>query len=86
MAQFTVYSRAECSLCEQLLAELAQLLGPAAADVHVVDIGGDAELERKYGLRVPVLMADGEFICAYKLDRSRLEAWVGPTGEAHRAG
>ena len=73
--QWTVYTRAECSLCEQLQQELAELLGPAvAASVQVVDVDQDPELARRYGQRVPVLMADGEFVCAYRLDRERVEA------------
>ena len=75
MPQWTVYSRADCSLCEQLLEELAELLGPAAAAaVQVVDIEGDPELERKYGTRIPVLLADGEFVCAYRLEVERVRA------------
>jgi hypothetical protein len=78
MPQWTVYSRSECSLCDQLLLELAQLLGPqAAAGVQVVDIAGVPELERRYGERIPVLMADGEFVCAYRLDAGRVRAWGG---------
>ena len=77
MPQWTVYSRADCSLCEQLLEELAELLGPAAsAAVQVVDIEGDPELERKYGTRIPVLLADGEFVCAYRLDAERVQAYL----------
>ena len=75
MPQWTVYSRTDCSLCEHLLEELAELLGPAvAAAVQVVDIAGDPELERKYGTRIPVLLADGEFVCAYRLDVERVRA------------
>jgi hypothetical protein len=58
-----------------MLEELAELLGPAdAAAVHVVDIEGQPELERKYGTRIPVLTADGEFVCAYRLDVERARA------------
>ena len=75
MPVWTVYSRADCSLCERLLEELADLLGPAAAaDVQVVDIAGQAELERRYGARIPVLTADGEFVCVYRLDTERVRA------------
>lgn len=73
MTRWTVYSRAGCSLCEELLAEFAPLLGPAAA-VEVVDIEGNAELEARYGRRIPVLLADGEFVCCYRLDRERVGA------------
>ena len=77
MIRWTVYSRADCSLCEHMLEELAELLGPqAAAAVQVVDIAGQPELERRYGTRIPVLMADGEFVCAYRLDVERVRALV----------
>jgi hypothetical protein len=75
MPRWTVYSRAECSLCERLIEELAELIGPeAAATVQVVDIEGQPELERKYGTRIPVLLADDEFVCAYRLDVERVRA------------
>ena len=77
MPQWTVYTRAECGLCEQLQQELAELLGPAAAGVQVVDVDQDPELQRRYGHRVPVLMADGDFVCAYRLDRDRVEVLLG---------
>ncbi|HEY0943030.1 MAG TPA: glutaredoxin family protein [Steroidobacter sp.] len=73
MTQWTVLSRPECSLCEQMLHELAEELSPAeAARVKVVDIGQDPALERKYSLRIPVLLADDEFVCNYRLDRERV--------------
>lgn len=76
--QWTVYSRAGCTLCEQLLAEFAALLDPtAAARVQVVDITGDSELEARYGRRIPVLLADGDFVCAYRLDLERVGALLG---------
>jgi predicted thioredoxin/glutaredoxin len=77
--QWTVYTRADCSLCEQLLQELAELLGPAeAAGVQVVDIDQDPDLQRRYGTRIPVLMADGDFVCAYRLDRARIDVLLDP--------
>lgn len=76
--QWAVYSREGCGLCDELLVDLAELLGPAAASqVIVVDITGDPELERKYGQRVPVLLADGEFVCAYRLDVERVRGYLG---------
>ncbi len=69
-----VLSRPDCSLCETLLTELWELLGERAAAVQVQDISGDPELERRYGHRIPVLLIDGEFICAYRLDLQRLQA------------
>ena len=77
MPQWTVYSRADCSLCERMLDELAALLGPEAATaVQVVDIAGQPELERRYGTRIPVLIADGDFVCAYQLDPERVRGYL----------
>ena len=76
MTSWLVYTRQECSLCETLLAELATALGPAAAQVQVVDITDDPELERRYGRRLPVLLADGEFLCEYRLDHARLAPYL----------
>ena len=75
MPRWTVYSRAECSLCEHMLEQLAELLGPQVP-VQVIDIDGEPELERKYGTRIPVLLADGEFVCAYRLDAERVRAYL----------
>lgn len=77
VTHWQVYTRQECSLCETLLMDLAQALGPvAAASVEVIHIDGNEALERKYGQRVPVLLADGEFLCAYQLDRARLAPYL----------
>lgn len=74
---WAVYSREGCKLCEEMLVDLAQLLDPeVAAQVVVIDITGDPDLERKYGQRVPVLLADGEFVCAYRLDTERLQPYL----------
>jgi len=76
MPSWLVYSRPDCGLCEEMLHELAELLGPAAKDVGVVDISGDPTLERKYGTRIPVLTIDGEFVCDYRLNRERVKGWL----------
>jgi hypothetical protein len=73
MPQWTVYSRPGCGLCEELINELAATLGTdQAARVLVIDVDSDVESKRKYGHRVPVLLADGEFVCAYRLERDRV--------------
>lgn len=75
-SKWQVLSRADCSLCEEMLAELSDLFGEAAAAIRVRDIQGDAELERRYGQRIPVLLIDDDFVCAYRLDRSRIQGYL----------
>ncbi len=76
MAQWIVYSKPDCSLCDALQIELASLLGARSAGVQVVDITGDAELERLYGKRVPALMIDGKLICYYHLNHERVTRYL----------
>ena len=77
MAQWTVYTRYGCSLCDQLIEDLALLVGPTEAErVRVIDIDTDPELSRKYASRIPVLTADEEFVCAYRLDKDRVTAYL----------
>jgi hypothetical protein len=66
-----LYSRPECHLCEQLLAELLPLLA-GRATVQLVDVDDSVATERKYGLRIPVLV-DGDLeLSGYPLDRERV--------------
>lgn len=85
ITQWTVLSRPECSLCEELLSELAEELSSAEARVTVVDIDQDPALARKYGHRIPVLLADDEFVCDYRLDRERVRLIVSGAGVGHPA-
>ncbi|HEU4653451.1 MAG TPA: glutaredoxin family protein [Steroidobacteraceae bacterium] len=76
MVQWTIYHRPGCSLCDEMMADLAELLRPEeAATVQVVDISADPDLERKYGKRIPVLLADGDFVCNYRLDAERVNRY-----------
>ena len=56
MRKLTLYSRPECHLCEALLADLMPLLR-ADDSVETVDVDSSVALERRYGLRIPVLAA-----------------------------
>lgn len=75
--EWTLLTRHGCSLCETFSEELVAVLGAAeAARVRIVDIDSDPELTRKYGARIPVLLADGDFVCNYRVDRERLTAYL----------
>jgi len=50
-----LYQRDDCKLCEEAVALLARVHAP---DFESVWIEGDADLEARYGVRVPVLRDD----------------------------
>ncbi len=54
--RLTLYQRDDCKLCDEAVALLARARAP---DFESVWIDGDAELETRYGVRVPVLRDDG---------------------------
>jgi len=73
-----VVSREGCGLCEEMLLELARLeRAQAIPAVTVVDVDTDAELVRRFGLKVPVLLLDGRVICHYTLNSKELLRLVG---------
>ena len=67
----TLYSRPECHLCEALTEQLLPLLADQVA-LEVVDVDSSVALERRYGLRIPVLVAGEVELSTYPLDRARV--------------
>ena len=70
-AKLILYSRPECHLCEALTEQLLPLLRERVA-LEVVDVDSSVALERRYGLRIPVLVAGEVELSGYPLDRARV--------------
>jgi Glutaredoxin-like domain (DUF836) len=71
----TLLTREECGLCEQMLAELARLRAHhALPPLRLLDLDteADPELQRRYTLKVPVLLLDGVLIASGRLDAGEL--------------
>jgi len=64
VGRFLVYSRSDCGLCDEFLAELAVL----AVEFEVRDVDADPVTRRRFGLKVPVLTCDGSVVCHGRLD------------------
>jgi hypothetical protein len=75
MIKLTLYSRPECHLCEAFLADLTPLLG-ADVVVETVDVDSSVALERRYGLRIPVLAAGETELSGYPLDRDSVRRYL----------
>jgi glutaredoxin-like protein DUF836 len=73
--KLTLYGRPECHLCEAFLAELLPLLHDGIT-IETVDVDSSVALERRYGLRIPVLAAGDTELSGYPLDRARVQRFL----------
>ncbi|HMO54731.1 MAG TPA: glutaredoxin family protein [Tepidiformaceae bacterium] len=58
--QVTLYGRRECGLCDHALAALQRIATKVPLDLTVVDIDTDEELQARYFIEIPVVVANGE--------------------------
>ena len=80
--KFTLYSRAECHLCDVMHAALEAHVPHFPFEIERVDVDRDPDLRHRYGARVPVLVFEGEEICHYFLDEPALLARLSGGGAA----
>ncbi|MGH7822087.1 MAG: glutaredoxin family protein [Candidatus Binatia bacterium] len=72
----TLYGRPECDLCEEMKAAVRQVAARVPLELHEVDVSGDRELERRYGLDVPVLLVDGREAFRHRATVAELVRWL----------
>jgi glutaredoxin len=74
----TVYTRPDCHLCAEAMDVLRRLQGELGFLLRERNIDEDAELQRCYFERIPVVALDGEELFDYHVDetllRERLES------------
>jgi hypothetical protein len=69
----TLLTRAECGLCEDMLNELQALSARhVLPPLRLLDVDSDRELQRRYGMKIPVLLLDDAPVCSVRLDRGEL--------------
>jgi hypothetical protein len=74
-ALVVLYRRADCHLCDEARAVLAELRGDGARfELEEVDIDSEEALLRRYLERIPVVTVDGEVVSELVPDRAALEA------------
>jgi len=73
-ARLALLTRRECGLCEELLLELEALRArvPGVPAARSVDVDADPALQRRWGMKVPVLLLDGALVCSGRLDAPEL--------------
>jgi hypothetical protein len=73
IGQLVLLARPECGLCAEMHAAI-EALRPThmLPPLEIVDVDTDPTLQRRYGLRIPVLLLDGATVCEHRLDVAEL--------------
>lgn len=68
--EVTVYSREDCHLCEEAIADVERAAEDVGATVAIeeIDVDEDEQLAAEYGERVPYVLLDGEPAYKYRVD------------------
>jgi hypothetical protein len=74
----TLLGREYCHLCDEMREALAPIATRHGVEIIVRDVDSDADLEQRYGERVPVLLLGspptGIELCHFTLDVAAIEA------------
>lgn len=70
--RLTVYERAGCHLCEDMVATLSEWKEEFGFEIERVDVDRSPELTARYGAKVPVLARGSLEICHFFLDLDAL--------------
>lgn len=70
--ELTLYTRADCHLCEEAKALLKPLLEEFGLTLIEVDVDTDPELAKRFGEEVPVIFLDGRKIAKHRVDPKQL--------------
>ena len=66
MIELILYTRRDCELCREMEIVIDEVLPPFQAQIIRVEIDGDADLEQRFGIEVPVLFVNGRKAFKYR--------------------
>jgi glutaredoxin len=71
----TLYSRPGCHLCEEMKAAIDRVAVSMQEPIALeeIDISADPDLEARYGLEIPVLLAGEKKVAKYRVDEGTLK-------------
>jgi glutaredoxin len=72
-----LFSRPRCGLCDEARRVILDQRERGDFAFEEIDVQGDDDLEREYGLRVPVVLVDGEERFEVTVDPARLAEELG---------
>ena len=71
-----MYSRPGCGLCDEGRDVILSARARASFDFDEVDITGNDALELEYGIRIPVVLIDGDELFEIRIDARELDAAI----------
>ena len=71
-----MYSRPGCGLCDEARDVILAACTRASFDFDEVDITGNDALELEYGIRIPVVLIDGDELFEIRIDARELDAAI----------
>jgi len=74
--ELTLISRGYCHLCHDMEVALAPLAEEFGAQITIVDVDADPDLEARYDELVPVLLHGETELCHYFLDEAKTREYL----------
>jgi glutaredoxin len=71
-----MYSRPGCGLCDEARDVILAASARVSFDFDEVDISGNDPLELEYGIRIPVVLIDGDELFEIRIDARELDAAI----------
>ena len=71
-----MYSRPGCGLCDEARDVILAARARAWFDFDEVDITGNDALELEYGIRIPVVLIDGDELFELRINARELDAAI----------
>lgn len=70
----TVYTRADCHLCEEAIEMIEQVADDeeVVVELDLIDVDADPDLRAEYGERVPYILVDDSPAFKYHVDERQL--------------
>jgi glutaredoxin len=82
MTRVTLYSKPDCSLCDEAREVIERVRDRYGFELEEVDITGDAALTARYGEQVPVVHVDGRQAFELRVDEAELSRRVAQLDDA----
>lgn len=75
-ARLTLYGRAWCHLCDDMLAAVEAMRSEYRFEIEVRDVDADPALTARYNELVPVLEAEGVELSRYRCDEAKVREYL----------